>query len=79
MPCQSTTPGAAPGKFGVVKAVATLEEVFADATIDATHLNSGIPDHTRQAIANLEAGKHVACTIPMATSLDDISPSSVGT
>jgi len=59
-------------KFGVEKAVATLEEVLADPTIDAVHLNSGIPDHARQSIAILEAGKHCACTVPMATSLDDI-------
>lgn len=50
----------------------TLEEVLADATIDAVHLNSGIPDHAWQSIAILQAGKHCACTVPMATSLDEI-------
>ncbi|MES2461768.1 MAG: Gfo/Idh/MocA family oxidoreductase [Armatimonadota bacterium] len=57
---------------GVTRTLATLDEVLADPTIDAVHLNSGIPDHARQAIAVLRAGKHCACTVPMATSLDDI-------
>jgi len=38
---------------------------------DAVHLVTGIPDHARQALAVLNAGKHCACTVPMATSLDD--------
>lgn len=64
-------------KLGVERAVATrevatLEEVLADPTVDAVHLNSGIPDHARHSIAVLEGGKHCACTVPMATSLEDI-------
>ncbi|BCM88944.1 glycosyl hydrolase family 109 protein 1 [Abditibacteriota bacterium] len=59
-------------QFGVENAVSTLEAVLADPTIDAVHLNSGIPDHARQSVATLEAGKHCACTVPMATSLEEI-------
>ena len=59
-------------RFGVKHAVATLEEVLADPSIDAVHLNTGIPDHARHTIAALHAGKHVACTVPMATSLADL-------
>lgn len=54
-------------------AIAPLEEVLADETVDAVHLLSGIPDHARHAVAVLEAGKHCACTVPMATSLDDLA------
>ena len=50
---------------------ADLDEVLAS-DYDAVHLVSGIPDHARQAVAVLEAGKHCACTVPMATSLDDL-------
>ena len=39
---------------------------------DAVHLVSGIPDHARQTLAVLNAGKHCACTVPMATSLADL-------
>jgi predicted dehydrogenase len=35
--------------------------------IDAVHINSPIPDHAWQSLAALKAGKHVACTVPMAT------------
>lgn len=59
-------------EFGVARTRATLDEVLADPSIDAVHLNSGIPDHARQTIACLEAGKHVGCTVPMATSIDDL-------
>ena len=40
-------------------------------TIDAVHINSPIQDHARQSIAALEAGKHVACTVPMATTIEE--------
>ncbi len=45
--------------------------MLADKEIDAVHINSPIPDHGPMAIAALEAGKHVMCTVPMATSLED--------
>ena len=42
-----------------------------DPEIDAVHINSPIQDHAPQSLAALKAGKHVACTVPMATSIDD--------
>lgn len=48
-----------------------LGEVLAS-DYDAVHLVSGIPDHARQTVAVLSSGKHCACTVPMATSLDDL-------
>ena len=55
-----------------VRIVGCLDEVLADPVIDAVHLNTGIPDHARQSVAVLEAGKHCACTVPMAISFADI-------
>jgi predicted dehydrogenase len=46
-------------------------ELLKDPRIDAVHINSPIPDHAWMTLAALEAGKHVACTVPMATSADD--------
>jgi predicted dehydrogenase len=60
-------------QFGIPKAYASFEEVLADPEIDAVHINSPIPDHGPQSIAALKAGKHVACTVPMATSQADIA------
>lgn len=54
------------------RTASSLDEVLADPSIDAVHINSGVPDHARHSIATLEAGKHCACTVPMATTLDDI-------
>ncbi|MBO6053599.1 MAG: Gfo/Idh/MocA family oxidoreductase [Clostridia bacterium] len=58
--------------IGGVRCVDNYEAVLADPSIDAVHLVTPIPLHADQAIAALEAGKHCACTVPMATSLDDI-------
>jgi predicted dehydrogenase len=49
-----------------------LDAVLSDPEIDAVHLATGIPDHARQTVQILEAGKHCACAVPMATSLEDI-------
>ena len=43
------------------------DELLKDPNVDAVHINSPIPDHAPQTIAALKAGKHVACTVPMAT------------
>jgi predicted dehydrogenase len=57
--------------FGVAKRYTDFEELLRDPDIDAVHINTPIPDHARQSIQALEAGKHVACTVPMATTVDD--------
>lgn len=58
-------------KYGVEKRYQSYEELLADPEIDAVHINTPIPNHGEQSIAALEAGKHVACTVPMATSVED--------
>ncbi len=57
--------------FGVEKRFDDFSELLKDPDIDAVHINSPIPDHAWQSIAALEADKHVACTVPMATSIED--------
>ena len=46
-------------------------ELLKDPDVDAVHINSPIPDHAWMSIAALKAGKHVACTVPMATTIAD--------
>src|SRR5262245_13335633 len=58
-------------KFGIKARYTDYDKLLQDPTIDAVHINSPIPDHAPQAIAALKAGKHVACTVPMATSVED--------
>jgi predicted dehydrogenase len=57
--------------FEVEKRYTDFGQLLADPQVDAVHINTPIPDHARQTIAALRAGKHVACTVPMATSVDD--------
>src|SRR5438552_16971836 len=57
--------------FGVEKRYDDFYELIKNPEVDAVHINSPIPDHAWQSIAALKAGKHVACTVPMATSVED--------
>jgi predicted dehydrogenase len=57
--------------FGVAKRYTRFEQVLADPDVDFVHINSPIPDHAPMSIAALEAGKHVLCTVPMATTVDE--------
>lgn len=50
----------------------SFEEILNDPDCDAVHLVTPIPLHAEQTIAVLNAGKHCACTVPMATSVDDL-------
>ncbi len=57
--------------FGIENHYTDFDELLRDPNIDAVHINTPIPDHARQSIAALKAGKHVACTVPMATNIED--------
>ncbi len=59
-------------RFGIQKRYRDIQEVIAAKDIDAVHLVTGIPDHAWQATGVLNSGKHCACTVPMATSLEDL-------
>src|ERR1700704_4554785 len=61
-------------RFGVTARYTSYEDLLKDPNVDAVHINSPIADHAPQAIAALKAGKHVACTVPMATSVEDCRP-----
>lgn len=58
-------------QYGIDKRYTKYEDVLADKDIDFVHINTPIPDHAPQTIAALKAGKHVICTVPMATSVED--------
>jgi predicted dehydrogenase len=58
-------------KFGVKVRYTNFSEVINDPNVDAVHINSPIQDHAPQSIAALKAGKHVASTVPAATTIDE--------
>lgn len=57
---------------GGARVAGSFEEILSDGSIDAVHLLTPIPLHEEQTVAVLDAGKHCACAVPMATSLDGI-------
>jgi predicted dehydrogenase len=57
--------------FGVDARYTDFRELIKDPNVDAVHINSPIPDHGWMSIAALKAGKHVSCTVPMATSIEE--------
>jgi predicted dehydrogenase len=59
-------------QFGVPRRHAGLEGLLADPDVDAIHLLTPVSFHARQALAVLGAGKHCACAVPMAVTLDDL-------
>ena len=56
---------------GIAKRYTDYEQLLRDPEIDAVHINSPIPDHAAQSLKALRAGKHVMCTVPMATTVDE--------
>lgn len=57
--------------YGVAKRYTSFDDLIADPKVDAVHINSPIHLHAQQSIAALRAGKHVACTVPAATTIDE--------
>ncbi len=57
--------------YKIEKRYTKYEDVLKDPEVDFVHINSPIPDHAPMSIAALKAGKHVMCTVPMATSIED--------
>lgn len=58
-------------QYGIAKRFTSYEELLKDDEIDAVHINTPIPLHGIQSIQALKAGKHVACTVPMATTVEE--------
>jgi predicted dehydrogenase len=58
-------------QFGIEKRYTSYDDVLADSDIDFVHINSPIPDHAWMSLKALDAGKHVMCTVPMATTIDE--------
>ena len=57
--------------FGIEKRYTDFDELLKDENVDVVHINTPIQSHASQSIAALRAGKHVACTVPMATTVEE--------
>jgi predicted dehydrogenase len=58
-------------RFGIAKRYTDYADVLSDPDVDCVHINSPIPDHASMSLAALDAGKHVMCTVPMATTVEE--------
>jgi predicted dehydrogenase len=58
-------------RYGIEKRYTNYDDVLKDSSVDFVHINSPIPNHAPMSIAALKAGKHVMCTVPMATTIDE--------
>lgn len=57
--------------YKIEKRYTDYDELLKDPAVDAVHINTPIPDHAAQSLKALRAGKHVACTVPMATTVEE--------
>lgn len=57
--------------FGIEKRYSDYNELLKDPNVDVVHINTPIQSHAEQSLAALRAGKHVACTVPMATTVEE--------
>lgn len=57
--------------FDISTRYADFDELLKDPEVDAVHINTPIQNHAEQSLAALRAGKHVACTVPMATTVEE--------
>jgi predicted dehydrogenase len=57
--------------FNINKRWTNYAEVLKDPQVDFVHINSPIPDHAWMSMDALKAGKHVMCTVPMATTIEE--------
>lgn len=58
-------------RFGIAKRYQEFDKVLEDPEVDFVHINSPIPDHGWMSMRALQAGKHVMCTVPMATTVEE--------
>ncbi|MFO1041528.1 MAG: Gfo/Idh/MocA family oxidoreductase [Planctomycetaceae bacterium] len=58
-------------QFGIAQRYTEYADVLKDPNVDFVHINSPIPDHAWMSMEALKAGKHVMCTVPMATNIED--------
>ncbi|MFI4876989.1 MAG: Gfo/Idh/MocA family protein [Blastopirellula sp. JB062] len=55
----------------IEKRFSSFDQALSDPAVDFVHINSPIPDHAWMSLRALDAGKHVMCTVPMATTIDE--------
>jgi predicted dehydrogenase len=58
--------------FGIENRCHSFDQILQDPSIDAVHLVTPIPYHEEQTLKVLQAGKHCACTVPAAITVEGL-------
>ena len=58
-------------ELGVERRYTDFEALLKEEEVDAVHINTPIAAHAPMTLQALEAGKHTACTVPMATTKEE--------
>ena len=58
-------------KYGVERRFTNYKDILVIDEVDAIHIVTPVPSHAELTLNSLKAGKHVACTVPMATTIED--------
>ncbi len=58
-------------KYGIERRFTDYREILKIDEVDAIHVVTPVPYHAEMTLESLKAGKHVACTVPMAASVKD--------
>lgn len=58
-------------QFGIANRYTSYEELLENTEVDAVHINTPIQLHAKHTLMALRAGKHVSCTVPMATTIEE--------
>ena len=59
-------------RYGLARGHGDLDDALASGGFDAVHLLTPVPTHAALTLRCLEAGLHVACAVPMATTSADL-------
>jgi len=60
-------------QFNIKHRYTDWREMLKNDEVDAVHVVSPILDHYEMTMASLNAGKHCACTVPMATTIEELN------
>ncbi|NLF40273.1 Gfo/Idh/MocA family oxidoreductase [bacterium] len=59
-------------RYGITERYTDIKDILSSDDFDAVHILTPIPSHAELSLAVLNSGKHCACTVPMATSIDEM-------
>jgi predicted dehydrogenase len=60
-------------KYGIERQYPDINDILGSSEYDAVHIVTPIHSHARLSVDVLKSGKHCACTVPMGTTIEELS------